>query len=287
MHHSYYKIVFAVLFLIVSLLHTSNIFAASIELSEPNISAVTNVDQEYQVKVKLSINSPDGTVYFLRGVFYKADTRNYCGYTWNGSSWFNGPFTSNEGWKNLPSVSISSDSAEAELKTKIDSADSGCKDSGDYKFKVERFTGKGSGTFDSQNELTLNFNFPTLTAVPTPVSPSATAKPTKVPASVTPVPKTENKIISGPSKLNQTLTNPSIADTGFYISGVITRGAVQSSQGAVMGESENQLIEAITVQTSKSKRQFDPAPVLIFSGGLCLIGAAVMSLKIIKRQRRK
>jgi hypothetical protein len=152
------------------------VYAASIAL-EPEKSSLNSPADEFPVNVNFQIDAPDNKVYYLRGIFYQPDTSNYCGYTWNGNSWFKGPYSSGEGWKNFFPVTIKTGSWSGEIKTKIDPEDSGCRDTGTYRFKIERFTESGSGSFDSQNELTLTVVVPTL--IP---SPTDTPDPTKTPA---------------------------------------------------------------------------------------------------------
>jgi len=168
----------------------SPVQAASIELQEPHPdSIITGFDQEFSVKSVLNVNTSDGAVYFLRGVFYPKNTNKYCGYTWNGQSWFNGPYSTGDGWKNLPSVSVSSQSAETEILAKLDADDPDCNVSGEYSFKVQRYTEKGSAIFDDQNEINIQVILPiptpTLipTARPTPAVNSQTSP--NLPASVT------------------------------------------------------------------------------------------------------
>lgn len=157
-----------------------------------------NASDEYVVNANLSISTGDGTIYYLRGVFYKTGTSNYCGLTWNGSEWFSGPYTTNDGWKKFLTATISSSSWSGQLKAKIDTNDSSCNSSGAYNFKIQRFTGGGSGTFDSQNEQTVQVNVPAPTPSnsPTPTMGSSstnTPTPTKIPTStLTPTKKPTN-----------------------------------------------------------------------------------------------
>lgn len=130
---------------------------------------------EYAIDAALSIGSADGTKYFLRGVFYQDGTKNYCGYTYNGLDWYNGPYTTNNGWENLLPIIVQNSSWSGQLRAKLDIADSNCAASGTYHFKIERFTLSGSASFDTQNEQTLTVVIPTPT--PTPLPPTATPKP--------------------------------------------------------------------------------------------------------------
>ncbi len=162
------------LILLIFLLTPVKVYAASISLSTENKSLP--YESEIEIKTLLSINSQDGTTYYLRGVFSKPSTTDYCGLTWNGKEYYSGPYSKDDKWKNFLPIVIQSSSWSGTLKVKIDPSDSGCKESGNYNFKIERFTNSGSGTFDSQQELNFNFTIPTKTPTPIP-----TSKPTQIP----------------------------------------------------------------------------------------------------------
>lgn len=155
-------------------------------------------DQELTIQASLNIQASDETNYYLRGVFYKEGSSNYCGLTWNGGEWFGGPYSSDEGWKKFLKVSVSNNSWSGELKAKIDQQDSGCQESGSFKFRIQRFNeGSGSSHFDDQNELTINIVIPTPTPTSSPTpKPQPTSKPT-----ATPKPESNHKPTTD-SKLN-------------------------------------------------------------------------------------
>lgn len=129
---------------------------------------------EIETDVSLSIASKDSTIYFLRGVFGKAGASSYCGETWNGNEFYGGPYGGSEGWKKLPSVSISSSSAKTKLRVKFEPGTSGCKESGAYFFRVERYTQGGSGSFDEQKGIPMEIEIASPTR-----SQTATPKPTQ------------------------------------------------------------------------------------------------------------
>lgn len=151
----------------------SSAHAATITLQ--NGQSSLGAADEYTIDATLSIGSADGTKYFLRGVFYQDGTNNYCGYTYNGLDWYNGPYTTNSGWTNLLPITVQNSSWSGQLKAKLDIADNNCTANGTYHFKIERFTVTGSTSFDNQNEQTLTVAVPT--ATPTPLPPTATPKP--------------------------------------------------------------------------------------------------------------
>ncbi len=160
------RIVFFALLLFIFI--PANSYAANVFLSSENKSP--SYESEIEIKTSLSINSQDGTSYYLRGVFYKPNTTDYCGLTWNGKEYFSGPYSKNEGWKNFFPITIQSSSWSGILKVKIDPSDSGCAESGSYNFKIERFTNSGSGSFDSQSELNFALTIPSKTPTPVPTS---------------------------------------------------------------------------------------------------------------------
>lgn len=204
------RLFLAIFFLFIfCMVFPSAVFAASISLQSD--TQALNQYSELSVNAFLSINSQDNTQYYLRGVFYREGTTNYCGVTWNGSSWFSGPYSTNEGWKNFLPISIFNASWSGTLKAKIDTADNGCKDSGSYRFKIQRFTGSGSGVYDPQNELVLVVSVPTPTFTPTPTptsSPTPTNKPTSTPVPTktpTPTPTVKASSPTITQKVQETL----------------------------------------------------------------------------------
>lgn len=228
------------------------VFAAATIAIDNTKTQLQSVDEEYPVDVTLSINASDETTYYLRGVFYKQDTTNYCGYTWNGSTWFKGPYSSSEGWKNFLPISITNDTWIGTLKAKIDIDDSGCSTSGTYNFKIQRFTANsGSGTFDTQNEQTVTIVIPTPTASPTssptpsPTSkPSPTStltptvKPTSTPKPPTPTPTKAPTSTPAPTKTATPTAAKVLASTATSIKSTSTiKPTAAVFPTAVLGES--------------------------------------------------
>lgn len=188
-------VVLVIVFFILLKIYTLPAISAS--LNSTSLQGDITFEQEFVVNSTLSIQAADGTNYFLRGVFYKEGSSNYCGITWNGSEWFSGPYSTNEGWKKFLKVTMANNTWQGELKARIDKEDSGCSQSGMYKFKIQRFNeGSGSSNFDDQNELSVNIMIPTPTNTPTPTSkPTPTLKPTSTPKP-TLTPKTVSSVNS-------------------------------------------------------------------------------------------
>lgn len=152
--------------------------SASVNLTDPNTTTL-DLDTELAVNVNLNISAADGTAYYFRGAFAKVGSNKYCGLTWNGTDWYSGPYSSNEGWKNLPKTTVSSSSAALNLKAKLDKEDNDCLSPGSYTFQVQRYTEGGSASFDDQNRITLSVSYPTFTPTPSPTvkaSPLPTVK---------------------------------------------------------------------------------------------------------------
>lgn len=273
------SLIIIILFLLLG--NTGKVEAASISLSGGTPTEITDSNQEYQIQVSLNIDSSDGTKYYLRGAFYKSGTSNYCGYTWNGANWFNGPYTVSDGWKNLPAVTISSSSAVLSMKNKLDTNDNGCKDSGTYNFKVMRYTESGSGTFDSQNEQTITVNLPVPTATSTPVptnSPMPTNTPTPGPTN-TPAPT----VTATPPKATPTMFTSSIEDYGD-----IKRSTSEERVDNIETPSPTPVGEVLSESQNKQKGGTSPLILLFLIGGgaICIGASVALGMKGIRGRRR-
>lgn len=124
----------------------------SSSFSISNTLSQVNSNQSFTLSVILSLpGSPDSTFY-LKGAFKKADSSNYFGLTRVSGSWIkNGSTYSNQ----YPITTDSSGNWSGNLEVQPDSEDSGFTGSGDYIFKVGRYTSTGSGPTWS-NESTIN-----------------------------------------------------------------------------------------------------------------------------------
>lgn len=262
-------IIFLFFLLLIIFCSPQKIFAATFNLS--NSPTQIGISDEYPVDVTLSISVADGTIYYLRGAFYKNGTSNYCGYTWNGTEWFNGPYSTQ--WKNLLKITITNHTWSGQLKAKVDPNDNGCNSSGTYLFRIERFndtSSDGGGTFsDTQNERTVNIIIPTPTPTsqPTPTNTPLppTATPTSKPTS-TPTPKIPTatpKIFNTPTK--EALLSPII--TGL-----------EASDSAILGTMSAENIDSPTPTSppvgvfagASQKKSF---PFVFIIAGFCLLAS--------------
>lgn len=261
------------LFLVLSL--PSIAFAASINLSNGNPTTINDPSQEFNVNVNLSINVDDGTKYYLRGVFYKPGSSNYCGLTWTGSAWFNGPYSTNDGWKNLPQIIIASNSGSFNIKAKIDKGDSGCTGNGNYNFKIQRYTLSGSSSFDDQNELSLNLNIPDPITTPTSVP---TFHPTSIPTNSPSATPTTNPTVTPFIKKPAITSTPEPLPTSYH------------NKDSVLGMelTPSQEVTPDTEVKGMKKESISPGLVyLLLGGGFASIAVSVyLSIRNINRRRK-
>lgn len=274
------------LFLIfLSCLFTLPVYAkSSLELSNPSVSQLQDATQSYDVSVRLNMENSEGKIYYLRGVFHKAESSNYCGFTWNGSTWFKGPYTVNDGWKSFPSVTISSSSAVIQLSARIDPEDSGCKETGSYRFKIQRFTEGGSGTFDDQNEQEISVVIPTLTTVPTLTPKSQNPTSTRVPSSMKPTltPSLEKKVSSTPAKSVRPI--PSQVEQKRIVSSTAAFSDETRILGEVTGSGEKSRVNVLesSMSAAGALPQF-----FIFLGIGCIFLGVAGGISILKMKGKQ
>lgn len=113
------------------------------------IPSSINSDQSFSISIELSLPNNPSSNFYLKGAFKKADGSNYFGFTKVGSYWIkNGSSYSSQ-------VQINTDSTgswSGTLEIKPDEGDSGFTGTGDYIFKVARYTSSGSGPTWSNEE---------------------------------------------------------------------------------------------------------------------------------------
>ncbi|HMS22514.1 MAG TPA: hypothetical protein PKA38_02000 [Candidatus Levybacteria bacterium] len=270
----------ALFFVIVYIIYPSPVFASSLILSsqQTNLSS----SDEFIVNAGFNISTSDGTSYYLRGVFFKEGTSNYCGYTWNGNSWYNGPY-SGGGFGQLLPITVYQGSWSGQLKAKIDSADAGCQSSGTYNFKIQRYTGGGSSSFDDQNNLTVAISLPTPTPTPTPTltpTPTPTRTPTLVPTS-TPTAIQLQKITP-----TQTKQSSNTAQTK-----TVATGIKENSKSSVLGSSvhkdNNSPVERTLIKGESTDFMFPPVFYVIFGLSILVIACGILLFREWKKQKNE
>jgi hypothetical protein len=180
----------------------------------------------------------------------------------------------------LLAVTVNQGTWSGQLKAKIDPSDGNCQNSGNYYFKVQRFTIGGSGNFDDQNSLSVNISIPTPTPTPTsvptdtptPASNAATATPTPKPTA-TPTPKPTVKPVSSVAAASSGLATKT--------SGVLGG----SSQSAVI---QIPTVKPKTIEIASQKSNNLLPQILIFIGIVFLVACAiVVSYPYLKNLRKK
>lgn len=107
-----------------------------------NTPSQINSDQSFTTSVNLSLPNDPNTNFYLKGAFKKADSTNYFGLTKVSGNWIK------NGSSYASQYLITTDSSgnwSGNLEVQPDSKDSGFTDTGDYIFKVGRYTSTGSG----------------------------------------------------------------------------------------------------------------------------------------------
>ncbi len=258
-------LLFCFLSLFIAFSSLDTVFAAGFTLSSTQTSI--NAGDEFNVNVNFSISIANGTTYYLRGAFYQT-SGNYCGFTWNGSNWYNGPYTANNGWQQLLAVTINQSSWSGQLRAKIDSSDGNCQTSGNYYFKIQRYTSGGSSSFDDQNSLSLNVTIPTPTPTPT--------------STPTPAPQPTNTPTPTPTK-SPTTTPVKISSSSSIVPSVSSISSqLLSSNSSVLGITKEPTKPVSNPQ--KTKQQNFLAPFFFGSGGIALASCGILLLLKKKRQ---
>lgn len=121
---------------------TSSSSTSSSSFTISDLPSQINSDQSYSISVNLSLPNNPNTSFYLKGAFKKADSSNYFGLTRVSGSWIkNGSSYSSQ----YPITTDSSGNWSGNLEVQPDTEDSGFTGSGDYIFKVARYTSSGSG----------------------------------------------------------------------------------------------------------------------------------------------
>ncbi|MBI4062486.1 phage holin family protein [Candidatus Gottesmanbacteria bacterium] len=154
----------------------------------------TNIDQsqEFDVDVFLSCASCGDS--YLRGAFYPGGT-NYFGFTQNNQGRWIGTVSDKTQYFKVAESELLEGSWSGKLKVKSDPEDSAYSGSGNYYFKVGRYTAGGSATWSNEVSLAISGPTPTPTNTPTKTptqAPQSTSAPTptkKLTPTKTPTPK--------------------------------------------------------------------------------------------------
>lgn len=177
------------------LLLATPVYAATVGLS--NVPASTNDEQEFAVAVTVS-GAAANTTNYLRAAFYsEVAPTSYFGYTFNHlGNWYNGSPSPIDPHQFLQ-IQIGADGTwSGELKAKVDTEDSDFKGSGNYNFKVGRYTASGTSVSDWSASSLVSITITTPSPSPSP-SPSPTSSPNA--KSPSPTPKSTKTLAKSPS----------------------------------------------------------------------------------------
>jgi len=147
-----------------------------------NTPSQIDSDQSFNVSISLSLPDSHNTDLYLKGAFKKPDSSNYFGQTKVSGSWVkNGSSYSSQ----YPITTDSSGNWSGNLEIQPDSDDSGFTGTGDYIFKVGRYTSSGSGpTWSNESTIKIiSLGNNDQDSVST-NSPSSTTNPSTSPSSV-------------------------------------------------------------------------------------------------------
>lgn len=184
-----HKLKYLFLFLLLLFITPQNVSAATITIS--NLPTEINHNQELEINLDF-VCSGCGDSY-MRGVFYPNGT-NYFGYTQNKSGSWVGTSTDRSVYYLISKDDLIEASWSGKLKVKPDSEDSAFTGTGEYLFKIGRYTSSNDSSADWSNELALKIIGPT----PSPTfAPTQTPEPTKT---STPVPTITSTPKPSPTK---------------------------------------------------------------------------------------
>lgn len=116
-----------------------------------NLPAQINSDQSFSISVNLSLPNNPNTTYYLAGAFKIAGGNRYFGLTKSGSDWIK---YNSENFSNQYKITTNSSGTwTGNLEIKPDTSDSDYKGSGDYVFKIARYTQAGSQTWSNEADI--------------------------------------------------------------------------------------------------------------------------------------
>lgn len=251
------------------ILLTLVIFLASVTVVFADFNFTTSIAQisdtdslDVDVTINLSASSADKT-YYLRGAFYKSGSTQYFGFTQNNSgTYYNGPYSSD--CDQLYKITTDANGDwQGTIKAKPDASDSGFEGTGDYLFKVGRYTESCNLTWADSNPINIQIQATaTPTPEPTPDEPSPTATPTPSPTpkpTPTPTPKATPKSSLAATKSASPSASPQVL-------GEQTRSLIASGAGLMDTESP----ASTAFQGAPSKKV---AGILIVSGAALILFA--------------
>ena len=165
-----------ILFLIILFfIFPQNVWAMTLSVS--NLPSEINFNQEVDVTLDFSC-SGCGDYSYMRGVFFPSGT-NYFGLTQNNSGSWIGTSTDRSLYFAISKTDLIEASWSGKIKVKPDIEDSAYLGTGEYIFKVGRYTSANDSSADWSNELLTKIIGPTASPTQSPTNPP-TVEPTQV-----------------------------------------------------------------------------------------------------------
>lgn len=271
-----------VFFAICSLfLLTPKVFAISISISSSQQHI--NFDDEYQVTTTITTsNVADGTMYYLRGIFYKGTKSASCGVTWNNTGWYNGPISTT--CQQYFPITIKNNTWSGQLKAKIDTTDTNCQTSGAYSFEVQRITTSCNGSYDG-NTLAIDVSIPTPTVTPSPTQkPTPTTKPTpteKPSPTNTPIPTVKPTITMVAVKVPLVSVLPELDTTERA-----SASGESTSSGDILG-TDTSVTPVVTKKTVVAAQHTSIFPFILVGFGIMLMISGIGVYVLFKKKQEK
>lgn len=205
-------------------------------------------DQSFSVNVNLSISGSSGNNYYLRGDFSHVDApTSYFGYTKNNlGEWYNAEPTLD--YTQLYKVTMQSDGTwVGSIEVKPDISNSKYKGTGNYNFKIRRYTSTGqSNTWaDTVSQIAITSSV-TPTSYPT-SSPTQAPTPTKTPTPTQTVKPTATPKVPTPTKTpSPTPVKSQPTATSALIANNIKEATREALPTSILGESTESATTNIT-----------------------------------------
>ena len=243
--------------ILIAFLLLSSIFAGSVSAATFTFSGAPptlNENDTFSVNVNLEINGSSGNIYYIKGIFSHSDTQtSYLGYTKNN----NGDWISDEEGDKTKYYQITMDSNgqwNGSIEVKLDTQDSSFKGSGNYNFKIGRYTASGTSPIIwCTNETTpcelIIIAVMAPTPTPTPTSsptPTKTPTPTKSPTSTPTIKPTSTPVPTKTPTPKQKITNSVSTPT-------VTPEENKNSSADVLGSSSQNQTPTPSEETKEVK----------------------------------
>lgn len=285
----------------------TSVFAAAFAFSGTPDSI--SDDQSFSVNINLSVSGSSGNNYYLRGDFSHVDTpTSYFGYTKNNlGEWYNAEPTLDH--TQLYKVIMQSDGTwVGSIEVKPDISNSKYKGTGNYNFKIRRYTSTGQSSTWAETVSQIAIvssvaptSYPTSSPTQAP-TPTRTPTPTKTPTSTPTVKPTATPKIPTPTKTPIPTPSPIKSQpTAVLIASTVSESTQEALPTSILGEStesaENNLspmnTPKITISPfAKETKVFENdtdnlSKILIGIGVIFLISCGILAFRGYMKNRKE